>query len=320
MSIVVRWLVFLTFLLCLCGFTKPETIKLKFAWPVNKRIKETYSVTKIDFRNGQEGEAVINGHSIYSTKKHPKGLQIDFLDSKWSKEFEDDEDKAKQEKLKKFYEQASNIKPSYVISEEGTFIDVLEIDEIKQSIEKIFEDISLEFPDFPEREKALGFLNKLYSKSYLFKRMSHEWIRDVGQWVGAELEQEAVYQGKFKQSIPILGKNVEVPIFSRVVFVGRSACHKKDQIYNCVDLRVETQVDEEGAMEIIRPILSEFSDEELPKSINLKFTSSFQLITEPDTLLPHQAVLIKNYFSNDPNTEIATLQKREIKKFNYSYR
>ena len=313
-----RCLAFLFGFIFVSGFTKPEIIKLNFAWPADKHMKVTYTFTTTNFRNDKETEVVITGSNIYSIKKHPKGLQVDISGSTVSSKFKGTEENPIQEKLQKFFVEMSNVSPSYIVDKNGKLIDVLKVDELRKTSMRMFDKLVADLPDLPKKEKISGVLKQLYSKQRLLDSLNRYWSRDVTQWVGIELEQGEVYEAQVNDSIQFLGKNIEVPVNIHFILVGRSACNDKDQIYNCVELRVETEIDQEGTSRVLKSLFSELG-QELPSNTNIQINTFLKLITEPETLLPHHVHSIKSTFSTDQGSGKSILRKKEVQKLDYLY-
>lgn len=267
-----------------------ERIRRKGTASVTSRIKETYTI---------------------KTEAHKSGILINFSNAKVK--VTQSGASGNQEKIQQFISKISALSPSYVIDKEGVLVDVENLDKMKKVIDDEFAKM---FSDAPKevQSKMRPLMAALTSKPQLMAQLSSEWNRDVGQWIGGELESGFVYELEFSTQMPMFG-NTAIPSKGKYEYKGKVPCDAGKKDSNCVLLSYVSSIDKKA----FRPVMEEFFKKigaEMPEGYSPQVDLRVELVTEPTTLIPHsvksEKIIKTSMIANQPGVE-------RIERVNYVY-
>ncbi len=297
-----------------------DITQLSYGWHPDISAEVKYKRVETKSMTGKEDSIItMNGAYLLRTKKHQKGLEIVFDEIHF--DFYDTTGSVLNNKMQQFIQELMGISPSYIIDQEGYLIEITKFDKFQKKIKK---EMLAFFDDAPEEEltKIQQFVNSIFSKEQLLMQIDNEWNRDVGQWIGAELEQGYTYEVEFTRAIPMLG-NLEVPNKGSYEFLERVPCDNLDSNKACVKLSFFSAVDENATQPILEQMMRNMGveDETTIKAlsnIGMKIDYSLEIITEEKSLLPFYVKEIKK--TTVPNPETGhNITKDEISEYRYKY-
>jgi hypothetical protein len=294
-----------------------DIAKLQYGWYPGISIEIKYKHTGTSNIPGQpQKDLNYYGNFLGRTVEHEEGLQIDTHEIFFH--FNEGKESQSNNKMEKFMQELAGVSPSYIINSQGDLARVTKFEQFQNTIK---EQMLIMFNDVPDQEleKIKQFTNAMFSKEQLMMQLHDDWNRDVGQWIGAELEQGYTYDVEFSRQIPMLG-NISVPSKGTYEYLGRTACNKSDFDNKCVRLSYMSHVDEEATKPMMVELFKSMGIEDTSQlnDIGIKFDYSLEIITEENTLLPHYVKETK--ITSTPNPQVGGLiQKEEIDEFIYTY-
>ena len=291
-----------------------DFVKLEYGWhPGISAAVKLKHIEKVSKSDGSNNAFTINGNYLIRTKEHTNGIQIDFESIYFT--FDKTGSAEADNKLQQFMQKLISINPSYVINHEGELHEVTKFDEFSQAIK---EEMSSFFTNTPEEELAQikQLVDSIYSEEQIMSQLQDDWNRDVGQWIGGELEQGYSYDVKFNRPVPMLG-NIEIPNIGRYAFLERIACNKKEQKKKCVRLSYYSHVNEEATKPMLQELFKKAGIENT-EDIGFKLNYALEVITEEKTLLPHYIKETKTISMPNPK-QGGFFEKEEIEEYEYTY-
>ena len=292
-----------------------DKVILSYNWKPGTEARVIFSSDQIKSRNGKRTNMKMSGESTMKTVKHKKGLLIDFT---YSKIDINADEKQMEGRMKKLMEKISAISPSYIINKDGEILDVIGLEEMRQTALK---EMDKWFADADPKVKAQisNMLQSMLSNAQLMAQVQQDWNRDVGQWLGAEFEAGYVYSLDYETPIPMIG-NAMIPFKGEYSYIGKTACNNKDKREKCVKLNYRSNIDSEGARIFITKMFEKMG---APKGEAEKITMTIdyelELITDPTTLYPYNIKEVKTVrvpaLEGQPSSE-----QVDIKNYNYIYK
>ena len=285
---------------------------LEYGWHAGITSKVEYSLRKKRVQQGVERGQSMTGSYVLRTSEHPGGIRIDFSDVT---NRIDGDDTGAAEHLAGLMEAVAANPPTYVVSPAGEVTGVVGLAEltarVRESVSAMLENAPAEV-----RTRIDGLMGQMLTERNMLAQLQQEWNRDVGQWIGAELEQGYLYELDFQAPVPMFG-NVTVPTRATFEYLGRARCNERSERARCVVLVYSSSVDEQGSRAILEALFERIGAP-LPADLVFKVDHRVELLTEPDTLLPHRVQVTKASEVPVPggNTVVSQL---EVKEFSYTY-
>lgn len=249
---------------------------------------------------------------IMSTQAHDDGILIDYLDIQSSIE---SEDAAFQGWMKTYMEMLTSAMPSYIINGEGEMAGARGVPEFRQTMLDGMETLLKDAPP-AQKQQVLAGVSQALSEEMLNSKLADEWNMVVGQWLGAELEDDGVYEAEFETPMPALG-NQPVRTVASYEFVGRVNCDSSDKAASCAKLLFHAETDPVSVTEMLRKMIPE--GQPVP-DFKMSIVHDLELVTDPDTLLPYYVRQVKNTSSPMETPEgMATIRQVEESEYRYLY-
>ena len=285
---------------------------LAYGWHAGITTRVEYAFEKKRTQQGVERGQSLSGSYVLRTSEHPGGIRIDFSEVQTRI---DGDDGGAGEHVVKLMEAVASNPPAYVVSPAGEVTEVVGLAELTERTREV---VASTLDDAPAevRERLLGLLAQMLTERNLLAQLQQEWNRDVGQWIGAELEQGYLYEIDFEAPVPLFG-NVTVPSHGTYEYLGRTKCDAQSADARCVILAFNSSVDEQGSRPILEALFNRLG---VTPPDDLVFTVDYrvELVTEPDTLLPHRVQVTKSSEVPVPGGDTAVSQL-EVKEFTYTY-
>jgi len=260
-----------------------DTANLRFAWPNDLKADVLFKSKRTKMQGSQSHVVSMNGRFRITTSPVRDGLKIS------TKDFTVDVDggpNGAAAQIQKLLLKAASTPPDFVVSRDGDFVRVDGLEEFRSNLMGALSDLTADLPD-QAKAQVNQIMSQVLSKELLEANMASSWNRDVGSWLGADLDQGDVYEAELSYALPMFG-NIEVPLIATFQFHGRVPCTASDTAKSCVDLEMQTFVNSERLSEALAGFISQFAPGQAPAVDALELTTTVRLITEPGTLLPHR--------------------------------
>ncbi|MDY7226700.1 hypothetical protein [Hyalangium rubrum] len=211
--------------------------------------------------------------------------------------------------------------PTMVVGDSGEFKRVEGVD---QALGEMFKDAESQGVP-PEQQKELRGL----VGGALEQASRDRWDELVGKWNGLALEPGKPVERKGRMTVPFFGNSLDT--VERLTLKERVPCAEGESEKRCVLLTLEASLDPEGTqrggLELVKRMKAFMkANAGLPESAlpemtveRMQLNGIFELVTEPDTLVPHRLrhqgqslVVLK---SEEEGTQDFRLQGERIEVF-----
>lgn len=261
---------------------------LTFAWPDG--LRGVVTITKEQVRDGKVATRMTNRY-VMSGSKRPVGYRLEFgnVEIDVDRNFGQVTDVQRAQMALLF----QSALPTYLISDEGALESIDKVDEFIAKQRALFEQLGSKGNE-AERATWRRVLASVLTPQVLLASAQQEWNRQVGMWLGAPLELGHEYKLASTAELPILpGRRISI----RVTFkaVSQRSCERAGLKHKCLVIEYRGEPDPAE----VASALSEFvakSGAAAPDAAKrfeaawnaLKINQWFQLVTEPETLVPHE--------------------------------
>lgn len=257
-----------------------DKVSLNYGWKPGIYVKVNgYQSQEKMLGEQSSGKMRVDMSYIMGTQAHGEGLRVDFMDVKTSIAAEE---QPLQEWMKNYLEAISGSLPSYVINAQGEMVGAIGLSKFRETMVGSIASALQEAPA-PQRQQIMAGLEQVFSEESLNYQLASDWGLYVGQWLGAELEDDGIYELEFETPIPALGNQV-VKSIAQIEFAGRVNCDSNDQSQRCVTLLYRSQTDDVSVDELLRKIMP--AGEPVP-DMNFSVELDLELVTDPDNLLTY---------------------------------
>lgn len=290
-----------------------DTVEFSYAWAPGTYAKVAANVTSEKIHSGtSQGTMIIDTSYVMSTKTHEIGLQVEFLNAEVTINSEGRELPAF---MQAYMERLSEAIPSYLIDASGDLIGVTDLSAFRENLvygmEAALEDAPPEVKD-----QLIGGLGAVFTEEVLNAQIADNWNMTVAQWVGAELDNDGVYELEFETPVPALDNQL-VSTYAQFEFVERVNCDDLDRNESCVLLHYRSQTDDVDTRRIMETLVGDIA--EVPDYV-VSVTNELELVTDPENLLPYYYRL-ETRSSAPVQTEngVSTFEQIDVQEYDYLY-
>ncbi len=296
-----------------------DVATLRFAWPAGIAAEVEMSADRTRISGGKEVTRSIAASYRMTAKSIPDGLQITYepIAIEASVHGVANETAAQ---LEKFVAKASSLMPSLIVGHDGAVLRVEGIEPLaalmRESIEGSLEDLPTD-----QRQQLKQLADQLLSRPIIEASARNQWHRDVGFWLGAELEHGQTYELQATEPLPALG-NAQIDMIMRFTFLGRVPCDDGSADARCVEIELRSMPDPDTFAQAIEEFIARVIDSVPgPQIESMELETTIRLTTEPDTLLPHRMhqTLTNKITAIDPNGETSVVRQEDETLVVYRY-
>ncbi len=292
----------------------PDFAALKFDWKPGLKAVIDYEITKSRKSGNTLNDTRMKMKSELAIEAHPQGLQI----NEKIIEYAIDGDKGssvEQEFSLKLMNKLAQFTPSYIVSPTGQLLSITQLNVMKEVLRHELNEVFKESP--PDIQQQLNYVfDKLLTEEMFFAQIQADWKLRISQWLGAQLEKGRAYENSAAIPVAMLG-NIEIPVTVVFLYLGRVPCTAKDTGLGCVELEMKSSLDAEGMTAAISRFFT-MMGQTMPENFAFKIDEKVTLVTEPQTLRPHQITTIK--MTRTPvGGQYSTIEEIETKKEIYTY-
>ena len=279
-----------------------DTVNLQYDWRSGTEARVEFSMERTRDPAGPADNIQMSGSSLLSTRAHKAGLEISFRDVKVDVETDDS---SPADFTKKFMGRLAAMSPSYVVGADGMVVDIVNFNEIQARIQQSFDHMKKSATDQTRPGSFVPFdhlMKTATSREALLTLVESRWMRNVGQWIGREMEHGKALTVELKVPSPLIS-SAQFPVEISYYYDGQTVCGESDSERTCVILRmVCTHVPEALAA------VGGFS---------AQMTTEVEVVTEPDTLLPHSVRHVETIVLTDPDGEPQEIVQRRSYRYIY---
>lgn len=294
-----------------------DTVRLRFGWKPG-------TVAEVEARTSRERiaertDSISSGGRYRMTvEAAPEGIRIRYDD------FQVDTVGAPAEAaavVQGVMQQVAGLIPEVVIAPDGAFHSVAGVETLRARLDTLFTSL---LGSEEGGDQALSAIRGMFSEDALNLMAAQEWNTLVGTWVDADLEVGAVYEYEDEGQIPIL-PGATVPMITEFSVLRRLGCVDEDVGEDCVEIQAITYPDPEAMAELIERFLAQLAPAEAAAAglafEELEVETELLLVTEPATLLPHRATMIKSVSGAVRADEgESAFAQTDIRTYHYRYR
>jgi len=293
-------------------------------------------------RTNWQGEKVVSKMEVsasYSlnTSQVEDGIQVNFHNNSFEI---NNEPPMKEDWIKNMVQRLATLFPAYIVSNDGALLRVSELkayqsafqEEIDTLISEIKSDS--EYADDPQRNSMFGVMKAMFdgmlTEDTLYAGIHSSWKKEVGHWIGFELQAGTTYETTFVTPVPMLN-NAEIPSKAVYELLGSVECEadagtgvaklnsaELDHTLACVELKYTAILDSEAAKSSITKLFNEM-EIDIPEDLTMTLDNEYYLITEKNSLLPHASLETTTVVASTPEAYGTVTQTHKTQN-KYTYK
>lgn len=281
-----------------CAFTlqahaqAQDSARLRFAWPSGLVAQVESNKTRMREVDGQPPARSVTSYShVMRAARQGQQYTIAFSDLRL-----DPKGLAAlpppQQALMRVLTQAAL--PGYLVSADGDFV---ALDKPEAFQEAMRSALSPLLPDGPGKAASLAALDKLLGIEVLSAAVRGDWDWLVGSWAGGEqaINLGEDYVAQTQGVAPLINQPIAYETHFKVT--RRLPCDREGRSLECIELKASTRPDSAALKQAVAGIVAQLAPEAaagMEKTLStLDLLVELELITEPDTLVPHRSRLTK---------------------------
>lgn len=184
---------------------------------------------------------------------------------------------------------ARAVLPSYVVSAKGEFVRLHDLPAAQAEALRLL----AQWAEPPTVDG--GKLAEQLTQDYFLTSLNRDaWQSLVGYWRGGQLAMGQEFQDSSREPTPLLpGETVKMSV--RVQVKGQVPCERQGLPRRCVEIEVHSTPDRGDITRIIQTFLTRTMPTTLGNmQMSMDMTQTLQLVTEPDSLIPHRYDITKD--------------------------
>ncbi len=272
-----------------------ERIDLGFNWP--RKTESTFDFHSKQTRRGQATEIRMNGH----TRVRALG-DNQLLISTQVADFSilpGGQNEARGAYLQNLLQQAVSGIPDYVVSTDGAFVGVENIDNYLARLEQsLFK--ALPGDDAAMQQKVKTLLKNLVSEATLTQAIQEEWNNQVANWAGGSYARGERYVFVAQYQAAALGAGA-FPMTVTQRLLGRAPCNGGDPAQSCVLLEQVSRVSDPAFSQAMHAFVSKTVKDmagDRAGEVNIavdraEFVKTVTVLTRPESLVPYETTTSK---------------------------
>ena len=294
---------------------RPDTVRLRFAWPAGTTA--TVETTRFRERTAERTDTLAGGARYrMQVRAHDDGLAIIYDSLSFTAAPRVTGDFTASQAVA---EQLADVAPNYIVGRRGEFLRIQDVAAMKARLDSLFAPV---FARVDSTGQAHALFQSMVSEQTLEALAAQEWNTLVGMWVDADLELEAVYGFEEEVPIPLLpGETVRM--ISEFAIVGRLPCTEESLTPDCVEIQLFSYPDEEAMKAVLRRFMQRVAGDAAAAFVieALEIENELLLVTEPATLLPHRAVIVKSVRAvGRQSGEPSEFSQTDVRTYTFTYR
>ena len=268
-----------------------DSVALRFAWPVGMTARVEQEWSRVQATPTKRDSTYVRSAYRLQVADHPQGRLIE-MDSFRIVPAPGQQLNATVDG-EQIVARLGSLLPSYVVSVEGEFLAVADIERMKSAFDSILAPVRQQSESGSPQVRAL--LANMTSPQALTAAAAQEWNLVVGTWVGADWEVGAAYEYSAEEPIPYLpGQKVKMNY--EFAAVERVPCAGSEREARCVELFMRSAPDSAAFAGLLRTLFETIAPDQrsaVEGLQNMRAVNELTVIAEPATLRPHSVELIK---------------------------
>ncbi len=277
-----------------------DTVSLRYGWEPGMDILITFEGERGRVTGGKTQRVRARGSLRLTTAARGDGIALSYSD--FQMEPIDarrggasvDIPAGPQAEMQKLVARLGGALPQTLIGPDGFIVGFIGTQETVSESRAAFRALVSQLPGESQAppEKMEQILDQIMTEEVIQQRMVEEWNRDVGVWIGAELEERQLYQSEASGQVALLG-NAELSSIVTFQYQGAVPCDERAAERRCVKLVMSAEVDPQGLGPAIRDFTARLSGQQVPEIRAVKVDETVELITDPRTLMPRTITIDK---------------------------
>ena len=261
---------------------------LRFDWPIGLKGKVTQTMNRTQGPVSRDSETTYD----FELKEAADGLIIDTSNASTKTDLSQ-----VPPQMQNVLKRLMGVMPDYKVSRGGEFVGAADLEKLQAEIRGVMDSLLSEMPE-SMRPQMQQVMSQVTSEEALLAQLSETWNVSVAMWIDAEPELGEVYQLEFEEPHP-MAPQIMLPQTLEFSLQGREPCKRGGKERRCVRLSVTSTPDPAKLGEATMAILQQFNggqplpDEALASMKEMSMREDIDLVTEPDTLIPHKLTKIK---------------------------
>jgi hypothetical protein len=289
-----------------------EAIKPVFAWPSNLAASVSVNDDTETYVGDKALSESVKGTYRINTVSTDKGLNILYSDVDFNSE-NNSAPTPQGNLVQQLVDKISNVMPNYSVSKDGRFQRVTNLNEIHASISSYLDTFKGNIP-----AENVATFNQMtqgaLSQEMLANSAAQSWHSVVEQWAGGEYSPDFSVESDFSLPHPLLG-GFPIPMIASYSLKGRVPCTRDGVEKSCLRLVMLAKINKKKLNATMRQVAAR-SGQKAPFEITMIEIKNV-VVTEPDTLVPHQFIASENTVTQLDNETV--IKKEQKSRVTYKY-
>jgi hypothetical protein len=304
------------------GQAKPDSVSLRFAWPVGMTARVDQEWTRMQVGPQRNDSITMRSRYRLTVSAHPKGrliqsdsFAITSLPAAANRRPGDVDPQ-------QFLARLGSVQPSYVVSTDGQFVEIEGVERTKRVLDSLFAPMMREMADAPTELKAL--LQNVTSPQTLTATAAQEWNAVAGTWVGADWKVGEAYEASSEEPSPMM-PGLKIPMRHEFSAAERVPCAEGESARRCIRLEMISEPDSAA----LRKVVTDFMAKLAPKDANvlaafqsMRVANELTVVADPRDLRPYSVALVKTVEvqgAGGPNEPAGRTRRVDIRRTRYTY-
>ena len=305
------------------GQVKPDSVSLRFAWPVGMTASVEGEWTRMQSTPVRSDSFTVRSRWRMMVSPHPKGrlVQYDQFTITSLPPAASNRSAAGLDPHQ-LLARLGSIQPSYVVTAEGDFVSVEGVEATKRALDSALAPLMREIAGAPPAIKAL--MENATSTQVLTAAAAQDWNAVAGTWVGADWEVGSVYETSTEEPVPMF-PGLKMPMQYQFRAAERVPCTERETARRCVRLEMQSEPDSVAMRKFINDLMTKVAPNQanaLAVFRSMRVANELTVIADPRDLRPYYFELVKAVEAESaggPNEPAGRTRQIDIRTARYTY-
>ena len=303
------------------GAQKPDTVSLRFNWPVGMTAIVEQEFTRVQQSPGKNDSVTVASSYRMRVLEHARGRLVVADSFRMGTISGVPTNGAGAADAQRVFSLLSNLQPSFVVSTDGEFVELSQVEKMKAVIDTMLSVVAKDMASMPPEFRSL--MERATSKEALTASAAEQWNAVAGTWIGADWELGESYGASVEEPIPMF-PGFNMPMDYEFSASERLPCTKGGKGATCVKLEMYSTPDTAQLRKFVAEFMAKLGPQMKDAASalqNMSVENEIVLIAEPRSLRPHSITRVKRVVVNatEKGKPAAVNRRVDIRTARYRY-
>ena len=300
---------------------KPDTVSLRFNWPVGMTAIVEQEFTRVQQSPEKTDSVTVTSSYRMRVLQHARGRLVVADSFRMGAIAGVPAGAAGAGDAQRIFSLFGSLQPSFIVSAEGEFLELSQVEKLKAAVDTMMSVIAKDIASMPAEFRSL--MDRATSAEVLTASAAEQWNAVAGTWVGADWELGESYLASMEEPVPML-PGFNMPMDYEFSASERLPCTAGAKSAACVKLELYSAPDTANLRKFVGEFMAKLGPQgkEVASALqNMSVENEIVLVAEPRSLRPHTITRVKRVIVHaaDKGKPVVMNRRIDIRTARYRY-